>query len=341
VDRDFPGFVEQDGDLMKAAGINAVRTYDPITDLDVLDKLWERGIWVVMQMYPWGGFDPRVNPEMISDTVHKVKDHPAIIMWEVGNEWNYNNLYQIDKGMSFEEARDRVKAAIDVIKANDTTHKRPVATNLGEIGIFEDPNADLFNKLSNADIFSMNTYREANFGDIFAKWKTLTTKPLYMGEFGCDAWDSRPEHSTANLTAQADCTRWLQELIVENSTIYGGALHGGFLFEFADEWWKDKSDKSRGLKWHDVGGSAPGFGPYPDRDFNEEWWGIVDIWRSPRPAYFEYAKIPIPVAGYCPSTTGSSTAACAQATPPEAPVVVSQEAASQTASQDKFMATTL
>ena len=36
----FAGYVEGDGDMFKSAGVNAVRTYEPIEDWSVLDELW-------------------------------------------------------------------------------------------------------------------------------------------------------------------------------------------------------------------------------------------------------------------------------------------------------------
>merc|ERR1712187_970317 len=91
--------------------------------------------------------------------------------------------------------------------------------------------------------------------------------------------------------AQAHATKELTREIVERSSATGGDVLGGFLFEFNDEWWKDGA----GSNWaHDVGGIAPGGGPYPDKTFNEEWWGIVDIDRNPRAAYWAYRASPNP-----------------------------------------------
>merc|ERR1712170_189084 len=91
----------------------------------------------------------------------------------------------------------------------------------------------------------------------------------------------------------AYATKELTREIVERSSATGGDVLGGFLFEFNDEWWKDGA----GSNWaHDVGGIAPGGGPYPDKTFNEEWWGIVDIDRNPRAAYWEYRAVPNPMA---------------------------------------------
>ena len=114
--------VETDAVLMAAAGINAVRTYGEITDREVLDILWDNGIYVMMTVYY--GYS-----ETAASTAAKVcalKDHPAIIGWVVGNEWNYNNLAQ---DISFDDAVTKVGVIIDAIKENDDT--RPASTIYG------------------------------------------------------------------------------------------------------------------------------------------------------------------------------------------------------------------
>ena len=84
--------------------------------------------------------------------------------------------------------------------------------------------------------------------------------------------------------SQAEATTALTQAILDHSSAASATdvCVGGAIFEWADEWWKDADGAN---DEHDVGGSAPGGGPHPDATFNEEWWGVVDIDRNPRPAY--------------------------------------------------------
>src|SRR5262249_19893920 len=86
---DFRGYAATDIPMMADAHINLVRTYEPILDTGVLDQLYEAGIYVINTVYPWGGAPMSV----ATQHVQALKNHPAILMWLVGNEWNYNQLY--------------------------------------------------------------------------------------------------------------------------------------------------------------------------------------------------------------------------------------------------------
>jgi len=259
VDRDFPGFVDQDAALMAAAGINVVRTYTPITDTTVLDTLRDNGIFVIQQVY----IAASVELDDIDDAVNATVDHPAILMWEVGNEWNYNNLYS---GLTDEETLQQIADAVARVKSLDTTH--PVSTVYGEL-----PDQATLAALADVDVWGLNVYRGLTFTNLFSQWEARSGAPFYMAEYGADAYDARID--APNLAAQSIATLSLTRAIRDSDAL------GGTIFEFADEWWKDESGS---LDVQDTGGIAPGGGPHPDATFNEEWWGLVDIDRRPRPA---------------------------------------------------------
>ena len=260
--------------MMAAAGINCVRTYEPLTDRSVLDQLYQRSIYVINTVYPYGG-----NPaDSVISPVTLVMDHPAILMWAVGNEWNYNGLYV---GLSFEEARERVRQVVDVIKTVDQ-YMHPVTTIFGEV-----PDAYTVQVLANVDVWGLNVYNGISFGNRFDAYAAVSSKPMYFGEYGADAWNTNI--GAEDQASQAQATTALTQEIVAHSTVYGGVCMGGFIFEWADEWWKAGNEFD-----HDTGGIAPGGGPYPDQTFNEEWWGLVDIDRNPRQAYYAYQAVVTP-----------------------------------------------
>ncbi|MBL9038119.1 MAG: hypothetical protein JNG84_06365 [Archangium sp.] len=262
---DFTGTVERDAQLMHEAGFNAVRTYVALTDRTVLDALHRHGLWVINSVYAWGG-DPAT---AVVAPVRAVANHPAMLAWAVGNEWNYNGLYV---GLSATASRDRLNEVMRLIRTVDT--RLPIVNVYGEV-----PSADVVNAMPLTDIWALNVYRGLSFGNLFSTFAQRSTKPMMLGEYGADAWNALlPAEDQAS---QAMATEALTREIHTNWSGSGGVAIGGAIFEWCDEWWKDGAGRA---DQHDVGGIAPGGGPYPDRTFNEEWWGLVDIDRTPRAA---------------------------------------------------------
>jgi hypothetical protein len=196
-------------------------------------------------------------------------------MWVVGNEWNYNGLYN---GMGHAESLARINAVASLVREVDAS--RPIATVYGEM-----PTAETLSAMPNIDVWGLNVYRGLGFGDLFQQWQARSTKPMFLAEYGADAWNANIPGP--DFESQAHATSVLTQLLVDESAALGnGVSSGGTVFAWADEWWKAGNPSV-----HDSGGSAPGGGPYPDQVFNEEWWGVVDVDRELRPAYDALAAI--------------------------------------------------
>lgn len=128
---EFFTWKDTDIQLMKAMNVNTVYTYlDP--DLDdtgtsVLDQLYNNGIMVVMTVDESGSY----NLTRLQQAVSFYKDHPAILAWSIGNEWNINRYHHPTD--SILEAAIKTEQAARLIKSLDTNH--PVATSYGDIDI--------------------------------------------------------------------------------------------------------------------------------------------------------------------------------------------------------------
>ncbi|MEZ4373891.1 MAG: glycoside hydrolase family 2 TIM barrel-domain containing protein [Polyangiaceae bacterium] len=264
--RYFAQLADRDIPLMKAAGINTIKTYDPpernANGLAVLDKYYKAGIKVALTVLP--GYDS----DYVS-AVNYFKDHPAVLMWIVGNEWNYNALYS---SHTQGEVMARLQQASQTIHSLDPNH--PVATDHGEV-----PSAQTLATVSDPDLWALNLYPYLSFGDRFSRWANLTNKPMFVGEYGADAWNRNT--NSEDQAAQAYAVELLTDEIRGQLSAYDGnkVVIGGCPYAFSDEWWKSGNPGG-----HDTGGFDNG-GVYPDGHATEEWWGIVDIDGNPRQAY--------------------------------------------------------
>mgnify|MGYP003307168294 FL=1 len=247
---------QQDIPMMVEANINTVRVYAQIFDRAELDAYHSAGIKVIMQVDYNGNYEAYVRDYMT---------HPAVLMWEVGNENNYhpdwfggnlNNWYR-----TLEEVATKIKTI-------DTNH--PVATAHGEV-----PTAIALNSCPSVDIWGMNLYRWDNNIPAIEAFIALSEKPLYISEAGADSYDSRSNIEREDLQAQA--TQNILSGILSKSDVCMGVT----LFSFSDEWWKAGNPSQQ-----DSGGEAPNSGGVPyDGAANEEYWGIVKHDRSKKEAY--------------------------------------------------------
>lgn len=267
--RDF-GNLKQDLALMKEAGINTIRVYEPIEEIEVLDEINNTGIKVIIGF----GYNQSGKNDILSGTflnyVNKFKNHKAILMWELGNEYNYHpEWFQGDIKNWYLAMNNAAK----IIQENDKNH--PTTTAHGDL-----PDALALEMSPNIDVWGMNVYRWDNPTSIFKQWQSISTKPMYLSEAGGDSYmviEKAGYKKGVNEKAQADATKNVLKSVFNNQEICSGIT----LFSFTDGWWKAGNNNKQ-----DIGGWAPNSSGVPyDGSPNEEFWGIVDINRNKKQAF--------------------------------------------------------
>ena len=263
--------LDQDLALMVEAGINTIRVYAPIDNKDVLDKIHDAGLKVVIGFgYNQGGrFD--ILSGTFVDYINTFKNHPAILMWELGNEYNYHPEWFEGDIKNWYKA---LKEATDLAHENDTNH--PVTTAHGDL-----PDALALSICTNIDVWGMNSYRWDNPEAIFSEWEALSHKPMYLSEAGGDSYMtiSRDGYEAgSNEKAQANANKNILNAIFKNQDICSGVT----MFSFTDGWWKAGNPEKQ-----DPGGWAPNSSGVPyDGAPNEEYWGMVDIDRNKKETFY-------------------------------------------------------
>jgi hypothetical protein len=265
----FARAAARDLSMMRQAYINTVKSYRPL-EAGVLDECLRQGILAIVTVAATASDD-------YASRVMALRNHPAVLMWMVGNEWNRNELFGSCSG---DGCYARVNAIARDIKRLDPNH--PVATSFAPVGSLP-ADSDL-RRLDAIDVWGLNVYSQPGFFERFRDWRLMglrtgLTRPFLMSEYGSDAYDNRAQRpdeaaQAASLGTQTQEIRG--QLSARNAAF---PCLGGTPFEWSDEWWKSGSPQSQ-----DPGGFGnPGVAA--DWYANEDWWGIVDIDRKPRQAY--------------------------------------------------------
>lgn len=268
--------LEEDLVLMKEAGINTIRVYEPIDDINVLNTINDANIKVVISF----GYNQNGIYDIISGTyieyVKKYLDHDAIIMWELGNEYNYNPQWFEGDIDNWYRAMNQASIKIQTIDKN-----RLVSSAHGDI-----PDSNALQLGSSINIWGVNIYRWDEPASVFDDWKAVSDKPIYFSEIGSDSYMTKSTNVYKigiNEKAQSDANTIILNEIIDNVAFNEGA----FIFQFADGLWKAGNPSIQ-----DTGGSAPNSDGTPyDGTANEEYWGIVDIDRRKKDTFYAIKNI--------------------------------------------------
>lgn len=262
--------IDQDLELISEAGINTIRVYAPIDDIEVLDKIDAAGLKLIVSF----GYNQNGVYDILSGTfldyIMKYKDHNSILIWELGNEYNYHPEWF---GGDIQNWYNALSQATDQIHDIDPNH--PVATAHGDM-----PDKQALASNPNIDIWGLNVYRWDQPQSVFKEWQTVSDKPVYLSEAGADSYMKISKagfKQGENQRAQAVANAKIIDAVLDRSDVASGI----FIFSFTDGLWKAGNPNQQ-----DIGGWAPNSSGVPyDGAPNEEYWGIVDINRTKKETF--------------------------------------------------------
>lgn len=318
--------------LIRAMGANCIRTYHefPAGAVAAMDSAYKNGLYVIMEMGVTWNTDYtnyQVRTNMINKARSMVmawKDHPALLVWCIGHENNVN-IHLTNGGLKLDTlATNRLKTfypflneLAGLIHEWEKPAWHPVAygeavadsTNFGIYryaaggiaGATTVGNPVFFSddaNMGNFDMWGIQVYNGAGFDpDLFSRYKTLSSKPLWIAETGCDAFNIARNAEDQDSQSVYVMRQWTEISNNLSALSDNGIITGVTFFNWDDGWWKYSS----GSFWtHDTNGTWPNasytYDYIPGRmNMNEEWWGFVSIFpgtyeRGLRKVYYDLQK---------------------------------------------------
>ena len=293
--------LDYDFGLMKAAGINAIRSFTTIPPEWVTYIYREHGIMTVINPlmgrygYSVGGkwvpftdySDPLTRETLKRDMmeiVRQYKDVPGVLMFAFGNESNYGLSWSSFEIENLPEGEQNVAKARylyslfnEVMAAGKAiAPNHPFTIVNGDIQYI-----DLIAELcKDMDLLGVNVYRGPSFTNLWSEVQKKLDLPVVFFEFGSDAFNARRFEEDQRSQALLLKDQWQEMYNKAWGNGEEGNSIGGFVFEWRDEWWKylqvenlDKQDTH--ASWSNQGylfDWAEG-----KNNMNEEWFGVTAL----------------------------------------------------------------
>jgi beta-galactosidase len=290
--------IDYDFGLMKAAGVNTIRSFANIPTewvsyiyrehgiMTVINPLMGRyghtvgGNWVPVVDYS----DPLTRATLRADTlalVEKYRTTPGVLMFALGNESNYGlswSSYEIENLPVGEQEKTKARYLYSLFnqvmrdgKSVDSNHLFTIVN--GDIQYIE-LIAELCGEM---DVLGTNVYRGKGFTSLWKDVKKKLDLPVVLMEFGSDAFNARNASEDQRAQAQLLKSQWQELYNKAHANGEEGNSIGGFVFEWRDEWWKYL--QTQNLDVHDTHASWANGGYSFDfaqgkNNMNEEWFGI-------------------------------------------------------------------
>jgi hypothetical protein len=303
--------IDYDFSLLKAAGVNSIRTfmmippkwityiYETYGIRTVINPLMGRyGATIGGRWRPFTDYsDELTRATLKSETlaiIDTYKNVPGVLMFALGNESNYGlswSSFEIENLPEGEQntakARYLYSLFNEVIQAGKKiAPNHPFTIVNGDIQ-YIDLIAELVPDL---DILGSNVYRGKSFTYL---WRDVDAKldlPVLFFEFGSDAFNAREMREDQLAQATYLKSQWREMYHKAWGNGEEGNSIGGYVFQSRDEWWKYLQEENLDVQDTTASWSneAYQFDWMPDaNNMNEEWFGIMALGTPNRDGVYE------------------------------------------------------
>ena len=257
-DEQIKKVLDYDCILMKAAGINTIRSffntppkwieyiYTKYGIMTIVNHMAGRygfqvdGAWHSQTDYS----DPRTRESIkkeILDQVRKFKDTPGILMIALGNENNYglewSSNFEIENLPDGERHRAKARFLYSMYNEIIAEGKKIDTNRLFTIVNGDIQYLDLIaEQCTEIDVLGVNSYRGKSFTGLWKDVREKLNKPVLFMEFGSDAYNAKTDQEDQAAQAEILRANWLEIYSKSYGKGAEGNAIGGSVFEWRDEW---------------------------------------------------------------------------------------------------------